>query len=296
MATAEPEPPAEPRATVVATPYRLFRATALVLALFLAGAGGYRLVEGVPWWDAFYMTVITITTVGFGHVFPLSPAGEALTVGLLGAGIGVFLFLASEVGRSIMEGELRRYLGHVRRVRMIERMSGHDIVCGYGRMGRAAVDALRRAGRQVVVIEARSDQAGELAAAGRPVVTGDATSEASLRAANVERARGLVCCLADDANNLYTVLTARSLNPRLVIAARAAGEGAEQRILQAGADRVVNPYRLGGARLAHLLVEPAGAQSASSGAPPAPADAAGPAESRTGVSGPPPGSPSLSEP
>ena len=291
-----PQPPAGPRATVVATPYRLFRATALVMALCLAGAAGYRLVEGVPWWDAFYMTVITITTVGFGHVFPLSPAGEVLTVALIGAGIGVFLFLASEVGRSIMEGELRRYLGHVRRVRMIERMSGHDIVCGYGRMGRAAVDALRRAGRQVVVVEARSEQTDELAAAGRPVVTGDATREATLRAANVEHARGLVCCLADDAHNLYTVLTARSLNPGLVIAARAAGEGAEQRILQAGADRVVNPCQLGGARLAHLLVEPAGAQSASSSAPPKAGDPSGAAGREAAVSPPVPGSPSFSEP
>ena len=208
-----PQPAAEPRATVVATPSRLLRATALVMALFLAGAAGYRLVEGVPWWDAFYMTVITITTVGFGHVFPLSPGGEALTVALLAAGLGVFFFVASEVGRSIMEGELRRYLGHVRRVRMIERMHGHDIVCGYGRMGRAAVDALRRAGRQVVVLEARVEATEELTAAGRPVVTGDATREASLRAANVENARGLVCCLADDAHNLYAVLTARSLTP-----------------------------------------------------------------------------------
>ena len=294
-----PQPAADPRATVVATPYRLFRATALILGLFLAGAAGYRLVEGVAWWDAFYMAVITVTTVGFGHVFPLSPAGEALTVVLLGSGIGVFLFLASEVGRSIMEGELQRYLGHVRRVRMIERMSGHDIVFGYGRMGRAAVDALRRAGREEVVVEARVEQTEELAAAGRPVVTGDATREASLRAANVEQARGLVCCLADDAHNLYTVLTARSLNPGLVIAARAAGEGAEHRILQAGADRVVNPYQLGGARLAHLLVEPAGSQSASSGAPPEPAEAAdpaGPASGRTGASGPAPDNPSLSEP
>ena len=216
---------------------------------------GYRLVEGVPWSDALYMTVITITTVGFGHVFPLSRAGEAL------------------------------------RVRMIERMSGHDIVCGYGRMGRAAVDALRRAGRQVVVIEARVEQTEELAATGRPVVTGDATREASLRAANVEHARGLVCCLADDAHNLYTVLTARSLNPDLVIAARAAGEGAEQRILQAGADRVVNPYQLGGARLAHLLVEPPGSGAASSSGPPEPADPAS-----TGASRPAPDNPSLSEP
>ena len=255
------QPDADPRATVVATPYRLARATVLVLGLFIAGAAGYRFVEEVPWWDAFYMTVITITTVGFGHVFPLSPAGQALTVALLGTGICVFLYLASEVGRSIMEGELRRYLGHVRRVRMIERMSGHDVVCGYGRMGRAAVDALRRAGRQVVVVEARVEQTEALSAAGLPVVTGDGSEEASLRAANVEHARGLLCCLADDAHNLYAVLTARSLNPGLVIVARAHGEGAEHRMLQAGADEVVNPYRLGGARLADLLVEPAEAGS-----------------------------------
>ncbi len=291
-----PQPDADPRATVVATPYRLVRATALVLGLFLAGAAGYTLVEGVPWWDAFYMTVITITTVGFGHVFPLSPAGQVLTVALLGAGIGVFLFLASEVGRSIMEGELQHYLGHVRRVRMIERMSGHDVVCGYGRMGRAAVDALRLAGRPVVVVENRSELTEDLAQGGCPVVTGDATEEASLRAANVEHASGLVCCLADDANNLYTVLTARSLNPDLVIVARAAGDGAEQRILQAGADEVVNPYRLGGARLAHLLFEPAGAQSASSTAPPAPDGASGRASGPAGASGPASDSASLSEP
>lgn len=261
-------PAADLRPTVVATPYRLFRATALVAGLFAAGAAGYRLVEGAPWWDAFYMTVITITTVGFGHVFPLSPAGQALTVALIWGGIGVFLFVASEVGRSIMEGELRRYLGQMRRVRMIERLSGHDIVCGYGRMGRAAVEALRRAGRQVVVVEARVEQTRELARAECPVVTGDAASEASLRAANVEQARGLVCCLADDAHNLYAVLTARSLNAGLVIVARAVDEGAERRMLQAGADRVVNPYRLGGARLAHLLAEPPVAASSSSPAPP----------------------------
>ena len=162
-------------------------------------------------------------------------------------------------------------------------------------MGRAAVDALRRAGRQVVVIEVRVEQTDELAAAGRLVVTGDATREASLRAANVEHARGLVCCLADDAHNLYTVLTARSLNPDLVIAARAAGEGGEQRILQAGADQVVNPYQLGGARLAHLLVEPAASQGASSSGRPAP-DSTGPDGSGAGVSPPAPDNPSLSEP
>ena len=129
-------------ATVVGTPARLFRATALVCGLFLVGMAGYMVVEGASWFDALYMTVITITTVGFGEAIPLSPAGRLLTMALLVAGLGIFFFLASEIGRAVMEGELRHYLGRVRRSRMIDRMSGHEIVCGYGRMGRAVVEEL----------------------------------------------------------------------------------------------------------------------------------------------------------
>ena len=203
------------------------------------------------------MTVITITTVGFGEAIPLSPAGRMLTMALLVAGLGIFFFLASEIGRAVMEGELRHYLGRVRRSRMIDRMSGHEIVCGYGRMGRSVVDELRHAGRQVVVVDSRVTRMQELAERGSATVTGDATLEATLLSANVQHARGLVSCLNDDAHNVYTVLTARTLNPDLFIVARATEEGAEQRMLHAGADRVVNPYHLGGARLAHLVVKPA---------------------------------------
>ena len=133
---------------------------------------------------------------------------------------------------------------------MIERMSGHEIVCGYGRMGRAVVSELVADGRRVALTR-------ELAEQGYTVVTGDATLEATLRAANVEHARGLVSCLTDDAHNVYAVLTARTLNADLFIAARATEEGAERRILQAGATRVVNPYQLAGTWLAHLVVKPA---------------------------------------
>lgn len=146
--------------TGIATPARLWRATVLAAILFLGGTIGYRAVEGVDWWDAFYMTAITITTVGFGEVFPLSIPGQLLTVFLLFSGLGIFFFLASEIGRAVMEGELRHYLGRVRRSRMMERMTGHDIVCGYGRMGRAVVEELRRAGREVVVVDSRSDRTG----------------------------------------------------------------------------------------------------------------------------------------
>ncbi len=243
--------------TVVSTPSRLFRATALVGGVVEIGTAGYRVVEGAPWWDSFYMTVITITTVGFAEEFPLSKTGQALTMGLLVAGLGLFFFVASEIGRSIVEGEFRHYLGRVRGSRMIERMSGHEIVCGYGRMGRAVVDELRHAGRQVVVVDSRVARMQDVAEHGLPTVAGDATLEATLLAANAQHALGLVSCLNDDAHNVYTVLTARSLNPDLFIVARATEEGAERRILQAGANRVVNPYHLGGARLAHLVVKPA---------------------------------------
>lgn len=251
------DPASRDPGTAVRTPARLLRATALVALLFLGGTIGYRAVEGAGWWEAFFMTVITITTVGFREVFPLSMAGQLLTVVLLLSGLGIFFFLASEIGRAVMEGELRHYLGRVRRSRMMERMTGHDIVCGYGRMGRAVVDELQRAGRNVVVVDSRGDRVRGLEARGVATVTGDATLESTLREASVRQARGLVSCVNDDAHNVYTVLTARAMNPGLLIVGRATEDGAERRIRQAGADRVVNPYHLGGTRLAHLVVKPA---------------------------------------
>lgn len=227
------------------------------MLIFGAGTVGYRLIEGPSWWDAFFMTVITLTTVGYREIFPLSRSGEVFTAVLLLAGLGAFLLLATDLARTIIEGELRQYLGRVRRSRMIERMSGHEIVCGYGRMGRTVVDELRRAHRPVLVVDRNSERIRLLEEAGIPHVAGDATLESVLREANVVSARGLVACLNDDAHNIYTVLTARALNPKLFIVARATEESAERRILQAGADRVVNPYHLGGSRLAHLLFKPA---------------------------------------
>ncbi|NWG00354.1 MAG: potassium channel protein [Thermoanaerobaculaceae bacterium] len=237
-------------------PRRLSRYVLLLAAVLAFGTLGYRLVEGAPLWDCFYMTVITLTTVGYHEVFPLSLAGEAFTVVLLAVGIGLLLTAATELARSIVEGELRSVLGSSRRSRMLERLQDHEVVCGWGRMGQAVVAELVRARRQVVTVERHPDRIRELEAAGLLHVAGDATEERTLRAAGVHRARGLVACLDDDAHNVYTVLTARSLNPNLFIVARATEEGAEGRMLRAGADRVMNPYRLGGLRLAHMLAKP----------------------------------------
>jgi len=235
---------------------RLAKAAALLGSILLIGTFGYRLCEHVPWWDAFYMTMLTVTTVGFNEVSSLSRGGQVTTVFLLLAGLGVLLLVATEIGRSVVEGELRDALGQVRRSRMIESLSGHEIVCGWGRMGQAVVEELRRARRDVVVVENKAEKVARLRAVEIPAVAGDATSETALRAAGIERARGLVSCLNDDAHNVYTVLTARSLNPELFIVARAGEEGAEARLQRAGANRVVNPYQHGGARLAQLVVKP----------------------------------------
>ena len=242
---------------MIAKPHRLVVATVLMVLLFAGGTIGYRLIEHPPWWDAFFMTVITLTTVGYGEVFPLSRAGEVFTTLLLLGGLGMFLLLATDVARTVIEGELQQVLGRVRRSRVIERMSGHQIVCGYGRMGRAAVAELRRSGHALVVVERAPDRIASLRDAGIPCVAGDATSVDVLTSARVAQANGLVACLNDDAHNVYTVLTARSLNPALFIVARAAEGDAERRLLQAGANRVVNPFLIGGSRLAHMLVKPA---------------------------------------
>lgn len=237
--------------------FRLARSAVLLAGVVAFGTLGYRLIETASWWDSFYMTVITLTTVGYGEVFPLSRAGEVFTVLLLASGLGLFLLVATEVGRSVVEGEVRQVLGQMRRSRMIEKLSGHEIVCGWGRMGQAVVSELRRNRRKLVVIEHSPEKVRQLQEEGVVVVAGDATSEPVLRAAAVERARGLVACLNDDAHNVYTVLTARSLSPGLFIVARASGKGAEERLQRAGANKVVNPYQHGGVRLAHLLVKPA---------------------------------------
>ncbi len=235
---------------------RLIRAAALLAAIFATGTVGYHLIERAGWWDAFYRSVLVLTTVGYGEGPPLSRAGEVFTVALLLGGLGVLFYVLTEIGRAVLEGELQERFGKARRSRMIGSLSGHEIVCGWGRMGKAVVEELTRGRRAVVVVERNADKVRRLIELEVPVVAGDATSEATLRDAGVARARGLVACLNDDAHNVFTVLTARSLNPDLFIVARAGEEGAEERIVRAGANRVVNPYQHGGARLAHVLVKP----------------------------------------
>lgn len=239
---------------------RKFQAFLKVLgtSLVVMGGGtlGYILIEGVRPLDALYMTVITVTTIGYSEIFPLSDAGRVFTMFLAFAGVGIILVTASEVARVLLEGDLRRLLGLPREVNMIKKMSNHIIVAGLGRMGRAVVEVLEEQGVPHVVVDINLERCRPLLEARKPVIHGDATHPEALNFAGIPRAGTFIACLQDDAHNVYAILLARQLNPRINIIARAVEEDAETRLRLAGAHRVINPYRLGGMRLAHTALKP----------------------------------------
>ncbi len=221
-----------------------------------AGTIGYMIVEGQSAVNALYMTAITVTTVGYREAFPLSPEGQLFTIFLAFAGVGVILLIAGEFGRVVLQANLRDLLGLRRDQKMIQKLKDHIVVCGNGRMGRAVVEVLLD--RKVPFVVVEKDEAGcrELAESRIPFVHGDATEEKVLREARVETAKTFLACLADDAHNVFAILLARQLKPGITTIARAVEEGSEERLRLAGADQVINPYRLGGMRLAFTALKP----------------------------------------
>jgi voltage-gated potassium channel len=182
--------------------------------------------------------------------------GQVFTVILAFAGVGVILLIASEFGRLVLRADIREIFGFRKDVKMLKKLRDHIVVCGHGRMGGAVVEVLRERGVAFVVIEEKEENCRFLEEGGIPYLHGDATQESVLKAAHVERAKTFLTCLADDAHNVYAILLARQLNPDIDIIARAVEEGAGERLRRAGADRVINPYRLGGMRLAFTALKP----------------------------------------
>ena len=231
--------------------------TAGVLALLLAaGTLGYVLIEGWPAFDALYMTVITLTTVGYLEVHPLSPAGRGFTMVLALLGIFTLFYLAGDFIRGMVSGEVARLLGRQRMERQLAALKGHMIVCGFGRMGRLVCEQFSAAGLPFVLVEAQAPLLENFRIAHGIPLHGDATAEEVLRRAGVERARALVTAAASDADNLYITMTARLLNDKLLIVARAEEEAAEKKLKRAGASRVVSPYAIGGQRVAQAVLRP----------------------------------------
>ncbi|HXK08103.1 MAG TPA: potassium channel protein [Vicinamibacteria bacterium] len=235
---------------------RLLLPVAVVAVLLVVGTVGYQLVEGWGWFDALYMTAITITTVGFAEVHPLTSGGRVFTMGLSLGGVFTAFYAAAEFIRAVVTGEIRTVLGRQRMESRLEKLSGHLVVCGFGRMGRLAAEEFSAASLPFVVVDREAKVLDGFAIPHGIGLVGDATADDVLRRAGVDRARALVTAAASDADNLFITMSARLLNERLFIVARAEGEGAEVKLRRAGASRVVSPYSIGGHRVAQAVLRP----------------------------------------
>ena len=236
---------------------RLLLPIVALLATFAGGTLGYVLIEGWGAWDAFYMTVTTVATVGYREVHPLSRAGQAFTLLLVISGVGTALYTFSAFATVVVEGGWSRYLKERRRKHMIESLSDHYVVCGFGRIGAIVANEFRRQNTPFVVVDRDPERVANATAAGHLAVEGDASREDTLRRLGIERARGMVAAVGTDAENVYAVLTARVMKSDLFIIARAEGEDSLQKLKKAGADRVISPYRIGAVQIAQTALRPA---------------------------------------
>lgn len=230
--------------------------TALYLALLTLGSTGYFLLEGWHWTDSLYMTVITVSTVGFGEIRPLSPVGRVFTGIMIIMGVTITAYTLSTVVDFIVAGEFRNLLWRRRMQSRIGKLTGHFIVCAYGRVGEQVVNELLVNKVRLVVVEIREGLVPDMENLDVILVEGNATDDAVLIEAGIEQASGICCCLPNDSDNVYVALTARSLNPNLTIISRANTHVSERKLQMAGVDHVINPYVTSGRRMARQLIHP----------------------------------------
>ena len=235
---------------------RLTFVAGLIALVLTTGTIGFELIDGYPPFDAFYMTLITVSTVGYAEIHPLSRGGRVFNSFVIFFGVIVMFFAIGAMTQSIVELELGEYFGKRRTRRMIEKLNNHFIICGYGRVGRNAACELKRAGVPFVVVDREPGRTERAVQTGMLAVTADSTRDETLRSLGVERARGLISALATDADNLFVILSAKNLNPKLFVATRAAEEEAEQKLRRAGADALFAPYTTAGYRLAQAVLRP----------------------------------------
>lgn len=224
----------------------------MVATVFVVGTLGYW-AFGLSLLDATYQTVTTITTVGFRELAVFGTAEKLFTMALIVVGVGTVLYTFTLAVQVVVEGQLREFVGRRRMDRELSKISGHTVVCGWGRVGRAVAADLARSGHPVVVVDMDAVRVADVE---HPVVVGDATLDSTLRAAGIERASSLIAALEGDAENLFVTLSGRSLNPKLFIVARARQDESVSKFVNAGADRVVNPQELGAARMASFVARP----------------------------------------
>ncbi len=228
----------------------------LLFATIAFGTFGYIFIEGMTPFEAFYMTVITISTVGFSEIKPLSDIGRGITIIIIGMGISLLTYTLGQVARVFVEGELQKILGRRKLEKQIAELKDHYIICGYGRIGTIIVKELRTAKIPLVVIDQDPVSIEALETQGILCLNMDATSDEALQAAGLAMARGLVTAVSSDADNVFIALSAKGMRPDIFILARASDEKNESKLLRAGASRVVCPYQMGGRRMAEILHKP----------------------------------------
>lgn len=235
---------------------RIYKAGILFLAAIFIGVFGYTFFFDFSFIDGLYMTIITITTVGFGEVNPLSPEGKLFTIFLILTSISIYGYMVTVVSEFLSNSNLMEELKINKMLKKISGLEGHTIVCGYGRNGRQAVAKLKNFKKACVVIEKSPDLLKEIEEEGLLYVEGDATNDDSLLEAGVKNAENLITALPSDSDNLYVVLSSRQLSSKLNIVSRANNESAQRKLKIAGAHNVIMPDKLGGDYMASLVVTP----------------------------------------
>jgi voltage-gated potassium channel len=235
---------------------QLLLIVSLLTAVLAMGTVGYHTVEGWSWFDSFYMSLVSLTTVGYEELHPLSGPGRVFTSALLIVGVTVVFASIGIMSDLVLQLELGNHFGRRRNLRMLDKISDHYIVCGAGRVGRGVIAELEQAGAKVVLIDSSPERAAWAEARGIPTVIADASADQTLIQARIDKAQGLVAAIGTDAENVYVTLSARVLNPQLRIAARASSDQAEEKLRRAGASTVFTPYTFIGHRLAQALLRP----------------------------------------
>ena len=238
-------------------PVRHLRFSIAALVTVIAfGTLGYAMIEGWQAFDALYMTIITLATVGFKEVHELSPEGKIFTIVLIISGTGIIAYTLSSLIQFTLEGQLRKILGRKKLESRIGKLRDHYIICGYGRIGHLICREFQSRPTPFVIVEQNPNHIERLEREGCLYVEGDATDDETLQAAGIEHAKGLITAVTSDTDNVYITLTARGLNPKLFILARAGEEGAEKKLMRAGASKVISPYTIGANRMAQAILRP----------------------------------------
>ena len=239
------------------SPVRKLQFALVALALLVVGGtAGFVVIEKMNLLEGIYMTVITLSTVGFQEVHPLDTGGRVFVIFLIFFGVGLGGFVATIVGEMVLQGQFRELVTRRKMDNAIAKMTDHCILAGYGRVGRQVIKEFEERKVQYVVVERNSDNVNRLLSEGRPHIQGDATDEEVLEQAGIHRARTLISTLPDEALNVYITLTARHMNSQLKIIARADFEEGEKKLIRAGANHVVIPHILGGSRMAMASLQP----------------------------------------